>query len=86
MSFFAYFKEEFQVIQERDPGDTFSHGSLAVSFISCYAEVQTGAQAISERPLLSGQVDFTAGSEKTGIETIRVRRSERDCLLIMVLV
>ena len=46
MSFFAYFKEEFQVIQERDPA------------------IQTGAQAISERPLLSGQVDFTAGSEK----------------------
>ena len=61
MSFFAYFKEEFQVIQERDPA---IHSPMEVLLYPSFRVMLKYRRAISERPLLSGQMDFTAGSEK----------------------
>ena len=61
MSFISHIKEEFQVIQERDPA---IKTPLEVLLYPSDDQIQTGTQIISERSLLSGTVDLSACSQK----------------------
>ena len=86
MSFFAYFKEEFQVIQERDPA---IHSPMEVLLYPSFRVMLKYRRA--HKLYLKGHYFWPGGfhsgqREKPVSKSIRVRRSERDCLLIMVLV
>ena len=83
MSFISHIKEEFQVIQERDP-------AIKTPLKCCYIralgddQIQTGTQIISERSLLSGTVDLSQrAARKTGIEIHPGATIEKDCSLTM---
>lgn len=86
MSFFAYFKEEFQVIQERDPA---IHSPMEVLLYPSFRVMLKYRRAhklyLKGHYFLARWISQRA-ARKPVSKSIRVRRSERDCLLIMVLV
>ena len=82
MSFISHIKEEFQVIQERDPGNQDTFGSAVISERVMIKYRRAHKLYLKGRYFLARWIS-QRGPERPGLRFIRVLRLEKGCLLTM---